>query len=1130
MYRHLFSFALLLALLGIAASDSLAQQPLPTVNIYQQLAPWQAFYNVRTDWPRSHGYKPFKRFEWDMLQRGWPDGNVPVGAYWQAFQQRQRMPRTTLDENWVNLGPYNHGGRARVIRFRPGNPSIMYAGAVSGGLFKSIDGGENWFPMTDGLPNLSVGCFEMDPSHPDTMYLGTGEGYYNGDAVLGIGLLKSTDGGESWSQTGISWDYNQGRSVLKLNIDPRNSNIVFASTQSGLMRSTDGAATFETVLTGDVKAVVRDPQNPDNMLAAPGHAWGNPANGIYRSTNGGVNWSRVTDGLPATDDIGRIVLAYCAQNSAVVYAGICGTFAFNGSQMIGIYRSLDGGVTWAGVTPAGTNHYSSQGWYDMALAVKPDNAQTVISSGLDGYRSTNAGNSWSHISFWNNDQGSSRYVHADHHEIVFHPTNFNEVWEVTDGGIFKSTNLGTTWVEKNQGFVTFQYYAMGNATLDSNLAYGGTQDNGTYRYHDSPNFVSVFGGDGGYSVVDYTNNNTVYVEWQNGHRSRSDNGGMSWNDINPGIAGDGAWVTPMLLDPFDHLTIYTTTTDGTVWKSTNQGRNSSWQAMGQTLGGNMQVLAASPVLHNRIYVGSEQSVYRWDLMSSRWTDVSGNLPDAWVTRIVPDLTSGSVVYVTLSGFGHGHVYKSTTGGSSWTNISGNLPDVPFQDVVVDLRESGTLYAGGDIGVYRTTDGGATWEIYGEGLPAARVDDMEMQSLSGMLRIATHGRGMWEIASGSVPFTLIAPNGGELVAPGDSLEFRWSGRSFGGDVQIEINRNYPSENWEPIIDITDNDGSEMWQVTAPAGDHIRFRISHLTQTELVDSSNADSRIVTPGLTLLWPGSGDTVLTGVRDSVLFARTLVPERLGLSINRNFPDGEWEPIGGEITADSVAMWTVQLPASNNARLRLASLDRPTIYDESDASFVIRAPHMTLTTPNGGEQIPAGTTVQILWSAPEHTGFMKIHVNRNYPDGTWEVVTPGVLNTGSYSWTTTGPAAEHCRIRVSTIYDVQSCVISAADFALTPNAAGDRPDLPTEYALHDPSPNPFNPVTTIAMDIPSQTRVEARVYNNAGQEVAVLTDQVYDAGRYQLNFDGSKQASGVYFIRVRAFGKTQILKAMLVK
>jgi len=284
--------------------------------------------------------------------------------------------------------------------------------------------------------------------------------------------------------------------------------------------------------------------------------------------------------LPSSSQIGRIVLAFAASNSQMVYAGICGTFNFNNTQMIGIYRSTDNGQTWAQMSAGGVNHYASQGWYDMALAVVPADPTMILSAGLDVNRSSNSGASWTRISYWNDNFGDPQYVHADHHEIRFHPTHPNEVWEVTDGGIFKSTNLGTTWQEKNNGFVTFQYYAMGNATLDTVATYGGTQDNGTFRYAGSPNFEEMFGGDGGYCVVDPTRDNTIYVEYQNGNRYRSDDGGLNWNSINNGISGNGYWVTPMTLDPFNHLVLYTTTQDGTVWKSTNQGRSGTWQQLG----------------------------------------------------------------------------------------------------------------------------------------------------------------------------------------------------------------------------------------------------------------------------------------------------------------------------------------------------------------------------------------------------------------------------------------------------------------------------------------------------------------------------------------------------------------------
>jgi hypothetical protein len=1122
----------LCAILLLATAQSLWSQPpaRTMVNMNQSLAPWRAYYDARGDWPRSHGYKPFKRFEWDVMQRGWPDGNVPVGAYWEALQQRARMSRTTLDEPWISLGPTNHGGRARVLRFHPGHPDTMYVGAVSGGLWKSTNAGLSWFSLTDGLANLAVGCFEIDPSNPNIMYLGTGEGYYNIDAVTGIGLLKSTDGGLSWNTTGLSYPYTRGESILKLNLDPRNGQIVLASTMDELKRSTDGGQTWTSVRSGEIKELVRDPQYPDVLLCAPGNPWGSSVNGIYRSTDNGLTWTRSSTGLPSVSNMGRTVIAFQPSNSQIVWAGVCGTFSLNSSQMLGIYRSLDNGQSWTQMSPDSMNHYASQGWYDMAIAAKPGAPNVVFSAGLDINRSDNSGGDWTQLTEWWRSFGEARYVHADHHEIVFHPTHPNELWEVTDGGIFKSTDNGLSWNERNNGFVTFQYYAMGNATLDTALAYGGTQDNGTFCYHGDPNQQETYGGDGGYCLVDPTDDSTIYVEYQNGNRYRSDDGGRNFHEINRGITGNGAWVTPMTLDPFAHLTIYTTTTNGSVWKSTNQGRGGLWGRVGASLGnGNLQVISASPTVPGRLYVGSDSRVYRYDSAGGAWTNVTSNLPDAWITRVVPDPRSAAVVYVTVSGFGYGHVWKSENSGGTWQNVSGNLPDVPFQDVCVDPSEPSTLYAGGDIGVYRTTDGGASWQILGQGLPAVRVDDMELQTVTGVLRIATHGRGMWQSPTGGARIALLYPSGREIFEPGQLIEMRWSGISFGGQVRIEMNRTYPSAAWDTLFAATANDGAENWTVTGPLSDHVRWRIQHLTAAGQADTTDADARIVQPYLLIVSPNGDETALTGSRDTVRFERLLVPEDLQILLNRNYPNGEWETVGNTLE-DSTLPWIVHMPAALHARLRVVSSTRPGIFDESDRDFIIRPPQMSLSAPAGGEELAAGLPFVIRWSAPEHQGNVRITLNRDYPNGAWETVAANTVNDSEFTWTPSEPAAAHCRLRVATLYDPQTYTESAADFSITAESAGDGAVVPSDFAVGKPYPNPFNPITQISLDLPSPTRVEAQVFNRLGQQVALLVNRELEVGVHHLTFDGSALPSGIYFIRITAYGETHMMKAVMVK
>ncbi len=1125
------AFVLIVLVLTLAAI-SLAQTPPPqlTVNVNEPLAPWRAYYNSQAEWPRSHGYKPFKRFEWDLYQRSFRDGTVPAGAYWTALEQRSRMDRVTLDEPWTNLGPANHGGRTRVIRFHPDNPQIMFAGAVSGGLWKSTDAGLSWLPFTDQLSNLAVGCFEIDPTNPQVMYLGTGEGYYNADAVSGIGLLKTVNAGATWEPTGLNWQYNAGQSVFRIAIDPRNGQYVLASTQQGIYRSTNSGQTFSNVRSGNFNELKRDPLNPDVLLAGAGYPWGAADNGIYRSINNGQTWTHITTGLPSSNNIGRVVIAFYPANPQLVYAGICGSFSYNGSQMIGIYRSLDNGLTWTQMSQNGTNHYASQGWYDMALAVNPEDGNMIFSAGLDCYRSINSGGIFTQLTRWWQDFGRPDYVHADQHELVFHPTNSGELWDVTDGGIFRSTNLGTSWTEMSNGFITFQYYAMGNATLDTALAYGGTQDNGTFRYGGSSDHEAIYGGDGGYCVVDYTDNNTIYVEYQNGNRSRSDNGGQTFHDINGGIDGNGAWVTPMVLDPFDHLTIYTTTTNGKVWKSPNQGRNNNWQTVGQTLGGSMQVLEASATVQGRLYVGTGNSVYRYDTSADTWVDITANLPGDYITRVVPDPFAPNTVYVTVSGFGGGHIWKSTQAGGAWQDISGNLPNVPFQDIVVDRREPSTLYAGGDIGVYVSENGGQTWQIFGEGLPAVRVDDMDMQAITGVLRIATHGRGMWEIPTGSATISMLYPNGGENLQIGTAIDLRWSGTSFGGTVTLGVNRNYPGGAWETLFANTANDGSATWTVNGTPSDHVRFRIAHDTVTEESDTSNSDSRIVQPSLDIVWPNGGETVLSGVRTNVRFTRTLVTENLRLELNRDYPAGEWELLSDNVYEDSAVTWTVRLPAGDHARMRLTSVDRPEISVVSESDFILRAPVMSIVSPNGGEALPADVATTIQWSATEHTERVQIRLNRDYPDGEWQILSATTTNDGEQAWTPTGPASDHCRIRLLTIFDPQTYVESVADFSITTLATDETTAMPTDFVLTEPHPNPFNPSTQVTLELPSRTRVTARVYNRLGQEAATLNNGLLEAGRHTLTFDGSELPSGLYFIRLEAYGQTRMMKAVLIK
>jgi photosystem II stability/assembly factor-like uncharacterized protein len=1089
--------------------------PSRMVNAWDQLAPMKAYYESRAEWPPHYGWKAFKRLEWDLLQRGWPNGNIPLGAVWEAIQDRGRMPRQSLDETWVSLGPNNHGGRSRGLRFLPGSATDMFAGCVSGGLFKSTDGGSNWFSITDQLANLAVGCFEIDPSNSAIMFLGTGEGYYNGDAVKGVGLLKSTDGGATWNTTGLNYSYSAGNSILKINIDPRNGQIVLASTNSALYRSTNGGTSFSSVLTGDVKDLVRDPSNPDILLAAPGYPWGSGNNGVFRSTNNGTSWTRSNTGIP-TDSMGRMVLAFAPSNSQIVYAGV-GNKSTNG--MVGIFRSTDNGQTWTKVSPDGANHYSGQSWYDMAICVKPDNPNTVYSSGLDLYRSTDGGASWTQLTYWYYSFGNSQYVHADHHEIRFRPGSTTELWESTDGGIFKSTNSGDTWTEKNTGFVTFQYYGMGNATLDTLITFGGTQDNGTFKYSGSVNHTYSMGGDGAYCVVDYTTNSVVYAEYQNGSRYRSDNGGSSFSSINSGIDGTGAWVTPMTLDPFNHLILYTTTTNGKVWKSTNQGRSGTWSQLGQTLAtGSMQVIAASPMVSGRLYLGNSNSVYRYETSTGQWTDVGGNLPGSWVTRVVPDPFRPDVVYVTFSGFGGSHVYKSTQAGTVWTNITGNLPNVPFQDLVVDMNYPNTLYAGGDIGVYGTTDGGQSWQVLGNGMPAARVDDMEPQAISGRLRVATHGRGLWEVPTSRPAFAVVTPNSGESVYTADPYTINWTCGNLHDSVKIELKRNYPGGTWETLFANTPNDGSESWSVTGTGSSQARIRISGVGTPATFDESNGNFNILQRTILVTAPNNGETWVVGAPDTIRWTSSNLSENVKIELNRSYPSpGTWTGIIGSTADVGSYVWTVTSPTTATARVRISGVTHTTVGDTSNANFTIDLPRsLTVITPNGGQYWDIGSSRALEWTSQNISGNIRIELNRSYPSGNWESIADSVSNTGSCPWVVTGPATTSARVRLTSLSYPTVSATSFGDFAIyVPN---NPPEIIHDF-LHDQEPVAFTVTAHVTDDHPGFVTRMLYWPQSGGLSDSVLLVATGHPDEFAASVGPLPENAYCYFLRVTDAG-----------
>jgi hypothetical protein len=688
---------------------------------------------------KGSGWKPFNRWLWFTERRIDPQtGEVPAGARWQAYLQQQEMldregPRDT--PVWTSLGPVNIAGRCQPIAIDPANHDRILVGSASGGLWESTNAGASWEPVDDQLPTLAIGAILFDENDPSVVYMGTGEGNNNADAVFGVGVMVSTDGGLTWDilGSGLEWSIGDGKAVNALAMNP-GSGAILAATTDGTWRYAGG--TWTQVLTGTATSIVRHPTTTTTFYVANGRSGGSALNGVYISTDDGLTWTEQTNGFPSTH--GRVGLAIAESAPSTLYAGI----SAGSGVMLGIYKTTDGGTTWALAFNA-DNHYAQQGWYDLIIGVDPTNPNKVYSGGLDLYRSTNGGTSFVQLSAWDLPPGNPSYVHADQHGWAFHPDDPNHVYAACDGGVFESFNSGDDWTEISTGLTTMQFYDIDVSQSNPDVAMGGTQDNGTNVYSGSTTWTRSLGGDGFHCNIDYAKPDTMYMELYYGTHYRSYTGGGNRTGINGGLGEQGAWDTPVHLDYGNTAILYTG--HGKIYKTTNRG--GAWTAKTAVLPGKGVSITQCPGDLNHLYCAfsAVRAIHHSTDRGETWTQVTATgIPNRGITRVKTHPTDPSIVFVTTSGFATPNVWKSTDSGATFTGIAGNMPALPCNAIEIDPEDADIIYVGTDLGVWRTENGGTIWLPYGTGLPNTVVGDLRIMQESRLLRCGTYGRGLWEV--------------------------------------------------------------------------------------------------------------------------------------------------------------------------------------------------------------------------------------------------------------------------------------------------------------------------------------------------------------------------------------------------
>jgi len=714
---------------------------------------------------------------------------------------------------WRNIGPAYMSGRVSDVEGVPGNPDIVYVASASGGLWKTTNGGITWQPIFERQGTISIGDVALEPGNPDVVWVGTGESNVRNSISFGDGVYKSTDGGHTWANMGL----RDTRCISKIVVNPRNPDIVYVGAlghvfgpneERGVFMTTDGGRTWTKTLYIDqnhgVADLTIDPSNPNIVYAAMWafrrtpwtHTSGSERGGIFKSTDGGRTWKKLTEGLPKL--IGRIGIAVAPSNSNVVYAIM---EAKEGT----LYRSDDRGETWRNVSKQ--TSIVSRGFYYTRVRVDPINENRVYAVASTLFVSIDGGRSFRPI---------SGNTHVDFHALWIDPLDPKRIWQGQDGGAAFSNDQGQTW-QVVHNLPVGQFYQI---HVDNRQPFyyvmGGLQDNGTWAgpsrtrepagiQNDDWRMLSF--GDG-FFVTNYADDPDIYIsESQGGGIVRTDMRNREQQLIAPYLGDDEGpavdvkyrfnWNSPIIQSPHDNNTIYLT--GNVVFKSTDFGR--TWTTISpdltksirerlQSAGGPVAFentgaeyygtvisFAESPLRAGVLWAGTDDGQLQLSTDGgSNWTNLIKNVPglgpDSPVSHIEPSRVDENLVYAAFDRHAlddlKPYVYKSTDQGRSWQNISGNLPANAYVWALrEDPRNPRLIYAGTESGLFISYTGGGSWQrLELKNLPHVAVHDIIIHPQQNDLILATHGRGIW-ILDDATPIQQLTP---EAARSNDALLF------------------------------------------------------------------------------------------------------------------------------------------------------------------------------------------------------------------------------------------------------------------------------------------------------------------------------------------------------------------------
>ncbi|QQS65460.1 MAG: T9SS type A sorting domain-containing protein [Chlorobiota bacterium] len=685
-------------------------------------------------------------------------GIVPHDRLFKAIKYTNSLNKiNSTSITWNNLGPKDVGGRTRCIMVDPNESTLntVWIGSVGGGLWKTNNvtlANPTWLPVDELLANLAVTTITYNPNNSNEFYFGTGEGWYNSDAIRGDGIFKSSNGGVTFTQLSSTANNSNFRYIQKIICHP--SLGIFAGTSTGVFRSTDNGSSWSSVLSGACSDLE---VGSDNTIYASIGIFS--TDGIYSSTTGvsgsWVKRNNSSNGFP-TSGFYRIEIA-CAQNNANVLYALTQSASNNG--IYNIYKTTNKCVTWTTCKKPtdsdpgiGSDFTRGQAWYDLALSVDPNNSSTLLIGGINLFKSTNSGANWSQLSHWYGGYGK-QYVHADNHSIVFKPGNSSIIYFGNDGGIFSSTNGGSTISSKNSNYCVTQLFACATHPT-SNLFLSGAQDNGSFKYNSLTLNTGnqVTGGDGAYCHIDQNQTQYQFTAYVYNNYYRSTNSGSTFSSVTLSGNTGASFINPTTYDNVSNVMYCSDVGRYCRWNNPQSG-NSHTMITVSNFGSSAKItsLKVSPNVSNRVYFGLSNGRVIYVDNANSVSSSSGNyinnfsgVPTGSVSCIEVEPSNENHIIITYSNYGISSIWETKNGGSNWVNIENNLPDMPIRWALLNPLNNRQVFLATELGVW-TTDSlfgnNTTWYPINLGLANVSTRMLSIRN-DNLIIAATHGRGLY----------------------------------------------------------------------------------------------------------------------------------------------------------------------------------------------------------------------------------------------------------------------------------------------------------------------------------------------------------------------------------------------------